>query len=42
VDVELFAAVVDGHVSAEPIVFCVCKELVHEGGEGEAALEVDA
>ena len=42
VDVEFFAAVVYGHVAAQAIVLGVCEELVHEGREGEAALEVDA
>ena len=41
-DVELFASVVDGHVSSESVILCVCEELVHERGEGETALEVDA
>ena len=37
-DVERAAAVVDGHVAAFATVFAVGEELIHELGEGEAAL----
>lgn len=37
-DVELAAAVMDGHVAAFARVFAVGKELVHEVCESEAAL----
>ena len=40
-NVQFLAAIVYGHVATETVVLCVCEELVHEGGEGEAALEVD-
>lgn len=42
VDVEFLTAVVDGGVAAATIVFGVGEELVHEGGQREAALQVDA
>jgi len=42
VDVEFLGTVVHGHVAAEAVVFAVCEELVHEVGELEAALQVDA
>lgn len=42
VDVEFFGAVVDRHVAAEAVVLCVGEELVHEVGELEASLQVDA
>lgn len=41
-DVEFFAAVVDGHVSTTATVFGVGKELIHEVVESEAALHVNA
>jgi hypothetical protein len=40
VDVEFFAAIVNGHVPAEAVVLGVGKELVHEVGELEASLKV--
>lgn len=41
VDVELFAAVMHRHVSAQTIVFGIGEELVHKRRQREAALEIN-